>query len=162
MVMISFIVIIIFIILAGALLYFVFLKGSVNNRMDKAKQAMESGNLDAALAMYLKLRKDKVDSTELILALGEIYYETNQYPLAEEELKRVLAREDYKHHMTEYELRKMLSDIYLKTSRYDKAYEECLLINRINPEDIKVVLNLALICIKTKKYKLALNYLEKI
>lgn len=99
----------------------------------------------------------KPDFTDAVLALGSLFEETN---------KTAQATQLYSSYQEQYgpdiSVAKALSQIYLESENYEKAYGQYEIILASEPENLNIKIRLALLDIEKKDYSVAIRRLKEI
>jgi len=99
----------------------------------------------------------KPDFTDAVMALGSLYEETN---------KTAQATQLYASYQEQYgpdvTIAKALSQIYLESENYEKAYNQYEIIIAAEPENLNIKIRLALLDIEKKDYPVAIRRLKEI
>lgn len=159
--MIVFVILVPIIILFIIIIYGLFFRENVEERLEKAIYFINEGNLDIALNILKELAVKYKDNSQIHWHLADVYDRKGIFELAEQELSKVLALKKFTEKLTEQEVRKRLGEIYYKDKKIDEALKEFILVLQFENFDIKVYLKIAEIYLEKKIYKEAINYIEK-
>ncbi len=147
---------------AGLLsIYFLFSRDSVQEKINRAIEFIDSNNIDSALAILQNISSKNKDIPLIHWLLADIYFKKQLYEPAIDECEKILALKKFSGKITEAEVRKKLGAIYIENKKLDNAYQELLLVSKLNPDDAEINLELAKLSIERKVYRDAIMYADK-
>ncbi|MBN1898948.1 MAG: tetratricopeptide repeat protein, partial [Spirochaetes bacterium] len=143
------------------LIYGLFFRESIPERINKALTLMEMDNLDLALNILNDLAHKHKDIAEVHWYLADIFYKKKMLEQAEQECQKVLALKKFTSDINEAVTRKQLARIYWEEKKLDEAYKELILVSQIQPEDTPVYMDLGKISLEKEMPRDAIMYFEK-
>ncbi len=122
---------------------------------------IESGDYEKAKNILQKMLYSDKFNPDVHYLMAKIYFNLNQYDYTEMELKSIIKNGKFGLLSSKDDVYRMIGESYMKSGDLQEAYNFYSELEKSNPDDYNVAINIGNILLKSKKYEEAIKYFEK-